>query len=183
MKRLDILGPFNLENSSKTYLLNQKEFNGPGVYFWTIKKEDNYFVNYIGISSKDMKDRFFGHVKSYLIGKYDIYDQNKLNDLKIDKVYNVQENFEIFFNNLESNLNQIIKNLMSFSFFFANIKEEKNILELIESELITNIKNDESLKHFLSNYRPSRLKTEALDLKFEINSKAKIIGIPSHIYL
>lgn len=183
MESLYILGPFNLEKGSDKYLLNQNRFNGAGIYFWTIKKNDNYYVNYIGISSKDMKNRFFGHVKSYLIGNYDICDQRKLDDLIIEKVYNVQDNFEIFFNNLEANLNQPIKNLMSFSYFFSPIEEEKKILELIESELITNIKKNESLKHFLSNYKLSRIKTDILDLQIEINSQVNIMGIPSQINL
>jgi len=183
MENLSILGPFNLERVSDKYLLNQNGFNGAGIYFWTIKKNDDYYVNYIGISSKDMKNRFLGHVKYYLVGKYDIYDQRKLDDLIVQKIYNVQNNFEIFFNNLEDNLNQAIKNLRGFSYFFSPIEKEKNILELIESELITNINKNESLKHFLSNYKLSRIKTDTLDLQIEINSQVNIMGIPPQINL
>lgn len=181
---IDLQGPFNLEMETNDSLLNQPSFEKPGIYFWTVKHDGGFYVNYIGISSQNMKERFFQHVRLFLVGKYDIYATEDLKKAKINKIYNPTDNFQEFLFKVEYYIKSAIANLKVFNYFFATINMEKDILELIESECITSIRGeDRKVKGFLSNYRLSRLKMRELNINVRINTSKKILGIPNQFNL
>jgi len=177
---IELLGPFDYLPFKKegVSLYNEKLIWKPGIYFWTYKIEDSYWINYIGITSVSIGERQSSHLSSFLTGNYDIYNINSLLNGKIEKVYspcNGNENFNKNFNHLEQQLDNLC-------FFFAPIDTESSILKRIETAFILHLRNtDENSKIFdngsVSRYR--RDDEEAISLT--ISSSKLINGIPNSL--
>ena len=177
-------GPYKFFDENWIMILNHKSIEKAGIYFWTININEEHLINYIGISSKCIKDRLIQHIKNFLSGDYDIYETADLEKGKMTKKYVPDEDYTKYLMCIDSNLSSVLGNLRTFNLFFASVNESKNILELIESEIISRIRESNGqAKSLLSNYRLSRISSGKLDIEINFSSKSSILGLPDKIYL
>lgn len=72
MNDLEIIGPIKFKDLDSITLSDT--LNKKGIYLWTIKKDDDYLVHYVGETGNSFKNRLDEHLKSLKTGKYRIYD-------------------------------------------------------------------------------------------------------------
>lgn len=173
---LQLNGPIKLLE-----LINSKNDNleKPGLYFWTVKKEEKYLINYVGVSALNIKDRQIQHIKSYLCGDYTIYDAVSLRKGIIKPIYTPNNSIEDLITNMHEYVREIVSNLEIFEYFYTPIEKNKFFLEILESEIINLIrKSNDPNKQFLTNYRLSRLKTEDLKIEIIFESEKELLCLP-----
>lgn len=181
---IHLLGPFKLFDEKQNFILDHKLINQPGIYFWTVKIDDAHLINYVGISSKSIKDRMLQHFKLFISGDYDIYETSALEKGILNKKYIPSEDYADYLKNIDENINSVLGNLRIFNFFYAPLQESKYLLEIIESEIITNIReSNDKTRSILSNYKLSRLKSEDLNIEINFLSESTILGLPAKILL
>ena len=133
---IKLLGPYKLFNENQNFIINQNLIDKAGIYLWTVKMNEIHLINYVGVSSKSIKDRLLQHIKYFLSGNYDIYETIDLENGILNKKYVPSEDYSNYLKNIDENLNSVLGNLRVFNFFYAPLQENKYLLELIESEII-----------------------------------------------
>lgn len=182
--KIKLLGPYKIFDENQNFILNQNLIDQAGIYFWTVKINEEHLINYVGVSSKSIKDRLLQHIKCFLSGDYDIYETSDLEKGILNKIYVPNEDYSNYIKNIERNLKSVLENLRVFNFFYAPLQENKYLLELIESEIIKIVRDgNDKTRLILSNYRLSRLKSEQLNIELNFFSESKILGLPSKILL
>lgn len=181
---IHLLGPFKLFDEKQNFILNHKLINQPGIYFWTVRIDEDHLINYVGISSKSIKERMLQHIKFYLSGDWDIYETSDLEKGILNKKYVPSEDYANYFKNIDENLISVLGNLRTFNFFYAPLPERKYLLEIIESEIIKIIRDsNDGTRAIFSNNKLSRLKSEDLNIEINFLSESAILGLPAKILL
>lgn len=152
-----------------------------GVYLWTVRKDDEFLVNYVGVGISSMLMRQEQHITLYLHGDYTFYDSKDLSKGKKREVYNAATGYKEFFRQLEYYQAEVRKQLLAMSVVFAPFEgSDASQLIRIESALISALREcDEVTVDFLDNARLSKkLAPHERDLSVKIEGAGSLRGIP-----
>ena len=97
VSEINWIGPYSIfPKGDIKSIFNCEDFKLKGVYLWTIKHDNSYLVNYVGITSKSFIERLIEHLNNYYSGKFDIYDSKSfLKGIK-HKIYSPLESLSVF---------------------------------------------------------------------------------------
>lgn len=130
------------------YTIKDKELyneNKPGLYLFTVKAEDFYSLHYIGMTTGGLSSRIVGtggrtgHLRDYVSGRYYIYNFDELKRLNIKTEYNLNDNFETFFCDLEKYQTLARKHIEAVSFLLCPFDSHHELIEIAESLLINHV--------------------------------------------
>jgi len=175
--RLTMKVPFNL--IGEKILFNIPDSNSSGIYFFTIRVNNRYLIEYVGITTRRFKDRFLEHIRELLSGGYKLYDFQKLKNNEQFVVWNRRygkdtDDIAVFLNNYQSFSKIIKQQLQELKIFLIPFNTEKRILERIEGAiyqiLIKN--NDERVMTFIKGVRsnPTRKDEDSINIMIESNT-------------
>jgi len=137
---LEWKGPFGLGTPEQ-----RAAFSPPmksGVYLWTVANDDCPRISYIGQAS-NLQERFYQHVFWTLGGAYRLYGEDHLvRGLPPEDIYvPSMENLLTSFLADDSSLRELArKELCTYRFWWATVKEQRVVREAVESALILSAK-------------------------------------------
>lgn len=188
MKEINYLikGPFGLVG--KDNLFDSPDGDSSGIYFFTIKIKEKYLIEYVGITSRNFKDRFVEHIREILSGGYRLYDFTKLHKNKAFVVWKgrygkEQGDVKEFLNNYPKYTKIINKQLKETKIFLIPLKADKRILERIEGKIYQILKasDDKRINIFIEGVRSTpRLKQEKV-IKINLGKNLFIPEIPGEL--
>ena len=154
---LDWKGPFSLDTAD-----GRGDFKPPneqGVYLWTIPKDGDFKIAYVG-EAKDLAARLYQHFHFLLGGGYELYSTKSLRagvkptDAICEYKPGQTQLFQDFVGDFEWLSQLALRNLHSYRFFWAKMGDHDDPTRLLtESALIERAKGQEQP---LQNERVSR---------------------------
>lgn len=182
--KLKMKGPFSLIGSKNLFTIPDN--HSSGIYFFTIRVENRYLIEYVGITTRNFKDRFVEHIRELLSGGYQLYDFQKLRNRKSFVVWKGRygkdtDDITVFLNNYQQ-FSQIIKQqLQELKIFLIPIDTKKRILERIEGKIyqILRKNNDEQIMTFIKGVRSNPRREDEESMKVQIESNALSLEIPN----
>ncbi len=174
-------GPYIFVGNSYANIFDSPVARKKGVYFWTINYSSSFLINYIGITTKSFEERFAQHLEYFYSGKYTIYNPTKFINGEKEAIYKPNDNIKLFVQNFRQLAYSIDDNIRTFKLFLFPLDETEDNLKMIESILISKIKEKKGLaSSFLDNERVSKnFKQTNTEISIEIDFK--FIGLDSKI--
>lgn len=163
---------------SNEFILNQPEFNKPGMYLWLIKFNNEYLVNYVGISYKKVIDRLESHITNYLSGQYTIWDPINLRKGVRNEVYdaylpNAIEVFLTKYKEISLRLDALLK---SFEISICLFSKEKNrTMDRVESALAYYLKENQK-PNILDNLKFTQIRKDEKEIDIKVVLPFSISG-------
>ena len=136
-------------------------------------------MNYVGISSNTIAQRQAEHISQFLSGKYIYYDSESIKSGELKRIYHPHDGIKCFIKNLP----RLKAGLKEIKLFFVPLREDKILLERIESALIMELRNSDSeISRWMDNDRVSRSKQgNETEKQVNIILPANIQGMPKRI--
>jgi hypothetical protein len=180
-KKVSWHGPLSLvENENSVFRESVSE--KPGLYLWTVKFQDGYLVNYVGMTKNSIATRLQEHISQFLCGGYWIYDPEQLSQGELKVLYKPSGSVLDFLPRYVSLSQNIHSMLKTYAVFIAEVDGTKEWLERIESGVIKNInKANSKSEAFLDNEKISRFVPEDQRVSIAMHSNEKIIGLSEMI--
>ena len=176
--KINFKGPsYFLPIGSQRSIFERTDAAMPGVYLWTVRSNDLYWVNYVGISESSIVQRMAEHFRSYFKGEYTIYDSEAFRQIAKRQIYRGNTNPAEFRQQFKKIALDLIPLLESYQVFYAVLQMEKQSLERIESTLILRLQESAQAKQFLDNARPSRTDGVPVDIDLEWPGDCKVVGL------
>jgi hypothetical protein len=133
-------GPFSLGTADSRGKFEPP--NEPGVYLWTIPKDDDFQIAYVG-EAKDLAARLYQHFHFLLGGGYELYATKSLRagvkptDAMCEYKPGQTQLFQDFVGDFEWLSQLALRNLHSYRFFWAKMGDHDDRTRLLaESALI-----------------------------------------------
>jgi len=172
--QFNLQGPFSLLPFKEKSIC---DIHKPGVYLWCVKYQNQYHVNYVGISN-DIGYRQIKHLEYFLTGKYTIYHPSEFTQLKKTEVYSpVVDSFvKNYLQNFNTIKDLLIPFLELFQMFYFEVPNNEHNLKMIETSIIQSLKLSQT-NNFLDNRRTEYPTKDNTPFEFEILTSEDIVGI------
>jgi hypothetical protein len=174
-------GPYAMfPNSDIELIYDRHDAQGPGVYLWTIKSGNEYWVHYVGESKKVIK-RQREHVIEYLGGGYWLYDPEQFAAGVLVPWYKSTENITTFLNQYEILSKVAVAMISQFRIFYVSLADTNLSTKRVEGGLIRALKDNNETSSFIDNDKipPAFPEEEQMTVTFAGHERLR--GIPSSL--
>jgi excinuclease UvrABC nuclease subunit len=181
-------GPFswwNSEKSESVFRYIEKEKRHSGLYLMTFKKDDKYYVLYVGESGR-LENRLRDHFSCYLSGRYSTYDINGLLQIQRNLILSWRHNETLypdyFMKHYEELSPKIYKMMEEMKLFIAFIDGNKATRETIEMLIISELqKNSAPVQEFLENVKKVKKQVIPMEVNMTFPVSISIVGLPDYL--
>ncbi|MDK2952844.1 MAG: hypothetical protein PWQ27_227 [Kosmotoga sp.] len=158
---LKLFGPYKLFGSDGNSLFDTDISRENGIYFWTVKHENGYLIDYIGETGRTFWQRMKEHLIETLGGNYRICDPDILLQGKEKIIWNglwrkgTKDKIQEFIKNYEIYAPIIKRYIEIHDVFLAPLSADRRKKRLIEGNIAKIIKEQ---KPPISNLLPSDIR-------------------------
>ena len=165
------------------FRIKEKELNG--LYFFTFKYNNEYLIEYVGITTRTYDIRFFEHVREFLSGGYKIYDLEMLLKGELLLIWNgrfgkKKDGISQFLDNYKEMASNVHSQLQAYKIFIAPMTGDR-ILERIEGAIYEQLKIsfDKRVRGFIDKeVRYKAKKKSENPIYIDLESEATLLGLP-----
>jgi len=139
VERLTWRGPKRLwSKDAAECILQTTEARSPGVYFWAVEIDGEYWVNYVGMTRYDIAARQVEHLEGFLSGHYLTYDPKALRGGHKDLLHDPggASRIERFLTGYQNIAGQLLDLFEMLSVFYMPLDRPTEDLKQVESALI-----------------------------------------------
>lgn len=187
--KLYFQGPYSINSNNSIF--DDDIAREKGIYLWTAKCSNQYFIEYIGETSTSFNQRTKEHMIQVLGGNYRIPDTSSYHSKEVKVIWNgmwrigTREKLGEFINSYVELAPKIVEYINSLNIFIAPINIEGYKRKVIEGALASQIKNQpEAVNRFYPrDNRTYNPKPNEHNIKIQVTSSEPIVGLPSEFWI